>query len=221
VTKVEAPAIHWHTVCSPELCETSDIGFIEKDDCPGVFSYAIRFDFVDVETIHGQPMEETLSIQIGRLESHVLKGVYFPEGQTQLLDANNEEVYPVGARIGATVFTRSDGSVGWWFRQFQVHEGNVYLEEINHNDFVCHEYPHVIGIPDEFEGSPYNEFVAAIERAATSPNMSTEIIQNRDRMMQGFPAHLADPATLVGYQPHCSTMDPFDQDPSVPNDPNL
>jgi len=217
VTKVEAPARHLH---QPVDSVRSDIGVIAKEDCTGTFYHAVRFDFVDVETIHGEPVGQNLTIQMGADAAHSLHVVY-PEGQNELIDYNGDPAYRVGARVGASLLTRADGSKIWNFRQFQVHEGNVYLQEIDHNYYYCNDRPYVLGIPDSYEGVLYEDFLAAVQQAGTTPNISPDMIQLRDFWFQWYPEYLANPINLVTYQPHCATMEAFDQDPSVPNDPNL
>lgn len=217
VTKVEEPARHLH---KPLDAPVADIGVIAKEDCPEVFHHAIRFEFVDVETIHGEELQPNLTIQMGAQEGHNLH-VVFPEGETQLKDYNGNPAYTVGARIGASLHTRADGSKIWHFRQFQVHDGHVYLQEIDHNKFFCTAEPYVLGIPDAFEGVPYEDFLEAVEQSALNPNMSQDILQNRDHREQGLQSALANPLNLSTYQPHCSTMEGFDADPSVPNDPDI
>lgn len=147
---------------APVFSKLSDVG-----ECPegGRIQWAMQIDFEDVETLHGDDVGESFSIQMG-LASSVHLGVYYSTGKSYPVDSHGNRVYHPGARVGAALFLDADGNRRWWYRQFEVISDTVHLQEIDEDAVAqCYTEPLVTSIPDQYDGVPFSDFVNAVQNA--------------------------------------------------------
>lgn len=157
VERVEAP-IH-------KIVDGVDAGPVNKEECGDEINYAIRITFGDVESLHGASLPETITIHMGRFYADSYPGFYLDESGVAM--AQGHRVYTLGSRIGAALTEDDEGGYHWQYRQFEVVDNEVHLQQLDDSDMrYCNSVPYVMHIPDKFEGSGLNELRDAIVIAA-------------------------------------------------------
>lgn len=155
--RVESPVHHRK--------DGKDLGPGDATQCEYI-NYAMTVTFRDVESLYGEALPASFTMQMGAFRAGNYPGAYVDESG-QLHDAFGSRVYPPGARVGAALFKDSDGAYHWQYRQFEVVDGVVHLQLLDDSRHYCSTVPTVTHIPDEFDGVAFEEFKDAITHAAT------------------------------------------------------
>lgn len=143
-----------------------DLGPVDVSACGHVY-HAMTVTFGDVETLHGEELPASFTIQMGSVYADGYPGVAV-DANGDLHDAHGGRVYAPGARVGAALFKDSAGRYHWNYRQFEVLDDIVHLQELDYPSYLgCSAIPRVTQIPDELEGVSFTAFKDAITQAAS------------------------------------------------------
>lgn len=217
VERIESPIRHSFT---PWDQPTEDRGTIDADSCVNTVSYAVRIDFEDVETLHGQPVGPTLSIQLG-FSHQEMDRVFFDTDDQILRDFEQNPAFMPGARVGSALVTRANGDKHWVERKFEVIDNRVYLEEFSELETSCQPaLPLVNDIPDDYAGMPYPDFVAAIADAMDA-ELTPEQQASQASEIQSYSMFTSDTKDVRdSFKSVCNDGEIREEDPSVKNDPD-
>lgn len=203
VSQVNAPVYHKYS----DETGTHDLGIIEAKDCTGYLEQAIRFEFENVETLYGKKLPSTLSIQSSYQNAHgYLTAVYSEKGE--LLDYKKNPVYTPGARIGASVHIDDSGMAHWKYRQFEIINNQVHLQEIDKSNYQCTEIPHVAGIPDNLDGISYDEFLSALHSEAAKAPLTSDQQASLQRFHQPWAESFVTGEASRAHRTTCSSSKP-------------
>lgn len=172
-------------------------------------------EFENVETLRGEPLGDTLQLELSHKLLESLQ-VSFDETSQRLVDWNGNDAYFPGARIGSALFTANTGQKFWAYSQFEVLNDTVYLQQTNDAD-RCWSAPYVLGIPPSRDGVSYPDFVQALD-AATAP-LDADALDHIDRH-RAFLAVERNPATFGNVCTHGRIAQP-DPDAATKNGTNL
>lgn len=216
VSPVNAPVHHIYN----DKDGSHNRGIILAEDCPtGNILEAIRFEFEDVETLYGKEVGSSLTIQMSRMQADRYLQIGFAE-DGKLRDIEGRLVYQPNSRIGAALFTDNAGNSYWNYRQFEVIDNKVYLQDIDSSKHPCWDKPDIIGIPNSLHGSSYNDFINAL----TSDEATAEITLAQQEYLQYKHDRWAAAIASGEAQQHTYTICedgylPNDNDPTIKNDP--
>lgn len=216
VGHVDSGPVLYH--CWDDDGEFSTTTLPNTDACPledGIYR-AIQIDFQNVETLYGEPLDDSISIQMGPIISSDYPGISFRKGDPYPIDASRNRVYRSGSRIGAALVTDAFGVKRWHYTQFEVVDSKIYLSEVNTTADPCRIPASEIGIPRHFDGVGLDEFEAAIRAEYTLTDLDLTAISIHQGRMN---AHSSGTYTLST----CGCGDrPADwEDPTIPNDPEF
>jgi hypothetical protein len=196
---------------------------LSVSDCPEQDSirYSIKIHFTDVETLHGDDLGSTVTIQMGGRSAASYPGVFWSGSDTHLRDSKGNDVYYLGSRVGAALFKDSNGQLNWKYRQFEVLGDEVFLQKMASNGpHDCYDQPIITSIPDQYDGLTLSAFKQVIRDADTSlAEGDIDAIESRH---SGFLNDLSNPLFQFEKQTLCfPSNEQEEEDPKIPNDPAL
>jgi len=139
-----------------------EVGTIDVEDCPSDVAFIKVISLVDVETLHGQDVGDTLEIPVtyGMLEHEF--GVYFDRESRVVATLDGEEYFRPGTTIGGLIRTQGYPAPylsGFEHTMFEVYDEVVHLR---HPTLACLDKFDPFGIPDEFDGQPLSALREAL-----------------------------------------------------------
>lgn len=172
ISVAQRPIYHW------EYGEV--LGPITEEECDGTIRWIAEIEFIDVETLYGEPVGS-------RFEFVLQEGLYewlnaFPNIEEEtLVDVEGNEVYFPGARIGGALYQANTGDYMWRYRHFAVVDDHLILQPVG--SLCPRALTQIVSIPDEFEGLRLQQFESEIETHSMMPlsPVEAEVLARHDQ----------------------------------------